>query len=177
VTTVPEAAQLSEPASRLRKRRDSATDEAFRFELFCRSQPGGDDFSHLDPMLRQTLLRQQFRAQSVGYRTNCPEAEFEILEIDGAPIGAMITDRSHGAIHILELAFLPDWRGLGIGSAILRAACEEGQEKLMPVRFEVYAWEERLVRLYQRLGFRPYERTEMQFHMEWRPQQAPTGGE
>jgi hypothetical protein len=82
------------PAGQLRRRTERASDEAFCFRLFCQSRSPGEDFSFLGPPLRDRLMRQQFAGQSASYRTQYPNARFEIVEWDASPIGRIITGRT-----------------------------------------------------------------------------------
>ena len=68
----------------------------------------------------------------------------------------------------MDIALLPEHRGAGIGSAVLRGLLAEAAAAGKPVRIHV----ERLNparRLYERLGFAPIEDKGVYYLMEWRP--------
>ena len=49
-------------------------------------------------------MRQQFRGQNASYGANYPDARFEIVEHDGAPIGRLVTSRTPDAVLIVDIA-------------------------------------------------------------------------
>jgi hypothetical protein len=76
---------------RVHRRPERAADDGFRFDLFCGSRAPGENLSALHAPLRE---RQQFCGQNASYRANYPNARFEIVEHDGAPIGRIVTART-----------------------------------------------------------------------------------
>lgn len=152
----------------LRRRNETPADSAFRFDLFCRSRPPGEDFAFLDPSVRDILLRQQFQGQTAGYRAQFPRARHEILEIDERPIGRLIVERNAEALHIVDLAIMPEWRSRGIGARLLRNLVCEARAAGVLTRFHSFLHNVDGNRLFQRLGFTPVARTELQIVWELR---------
>ena len=155
-------------AHRFRKRAETESDAEFRFELFCRSRTASEDFSFLDAATRQTLLRQQFAGQNMSYRANFPNARREIIELDDLPIGGITINRGTDAIVIVDIAILPERRGLGIGSSLLREACDAARADGIAVRLSVLSSNDGALRLYRRLGFTPVARSAIRLELEWR---------
>lgn len=150
----------------LRPERDD--DEAFRFELFCKSRPPEWQMAGFDPDLLRQLMHQQFRAQTVGYRAQFPEARFDIIELGGKPIGRIVVDRPGALLHIIDQAIVPELRGRGIGTSIMTSLIEEAGHRGIPVRLKVASDNDPSMRLYLRLGFVVIETTEAYLEMEWR---------
>ncbi len=157
------------------RRAEQGADEAFRFDLFCASRPPGEDFAFLDGPMRDTLLRQQFAGQTATYRARYPDARFEIVTWDEAPIGRIVTDRTNEALTLVDLALLPAWRGRGIGTGLLMAAFEQARAARVPVRLCASASNAGALRLYRRLGFRAIDSSEVQVAMVWRADRAGSG--
>lgn len=155
------------PAKRLVRRTETNADQAFLFELFCLSWPGGSDFPFLDSILRETLLRQQFDAQTAGYHSSYPDACAEIIEVNDAPIGRVLTDRGSDSILVVDIAILPQWRGLAYGARVLREICVEAQKAKVPVRLSVFIQNQGALRLYRRLGFERVAAFGVHLTMEW----------
>src|SRR3712207_7531251 len=65
-----------------------------------------------------TLFRsdQQFSAQSTHYAAHYPTAEFNIIELEGKPIGRLYVDRWPREIRIIDIALMDDYRNSGIRS-------------------------------------------------------------
>jgi ribosomal protein S18 acetylase RimI-like enzyme len=117
---------------------------------------------------KQAFLRQQFEAQHHHYMTYYGDADFLVVEKDGAPIGRLYIVRWPAEHRIVDIALVPDWRGRGIGTAVLRDLCEEAGEAGKAVSIHVECYNPAL-RLYRRLGFAQVEDKGVYLLMEWRP--------
>jgi ribosomal protein S18 acetylase RimI-like enzyme len=164
-----EIIEIASPRGTLRLRPEREDDRAFRLQLFRDSRPELSMLP-LEPAMRDHLVHHQFNAQTVGYRTQFPRARFDIIELDGAPIGRIVVDRPGGAIHIIDQAIAPAWRNLGLGSTIMRALMQEASELGLPVRLMVFSGNDPSRRLYERLGFVPIREIPTHIEMEWRNQ-------
>lgn len=100
----------------------------------------------------EAFLRMQFEAQDSYWREQRPDAIFSVIEIDGTVAGRLYVDRCEDEIRIVDIALLPEFRGQGIGSALLRPILDEGDERGVPVTIHVEC-ENRARSLYERLGF------------------------
>ena len=158
---------VTSPAGQVRLRPEGPDDEAFRFALFCRSRPDDWSTSGLEPLLLASLMRHQFQAQTVGYRTRFPRAAFAILEQSGERIGRIVVDRAGDRIHLVDHAIVPSWRNRGIGTAVMRALMAEAAAAGLAVRLKVASSNEPSMRLYARLGFTVQERTATYLDMAW----------
>jgi ribosomal protein S18 acetylase RimI-like enzyme len=165
---------ISSPAGDLIVRPEREDDEAFRFHLFCASrQP---EFARLlAPDVLEPIMRQQFHAQTVGYRARFPRARGDIIELGGKPIGRIMLDRGDQVLHIVDQAIMPELRDRGIGTSIMRALMEEARRTTCSVRLGVAAANEQALRLYRRLGFAPIETKEHYLWLEWRPDMGAGG--
>jgi ribosomal protein S18 acetylase RimI-like enzyme len=108
----------------------------------------------------------QFNAQYLYYAENYAHAQFQIVLLDGAPIGRLYVDRRAAEIRIVDIALLPEHCGQGIGSHLLREILAEGQARGVPVTVHVERFNPAL-HLYERLGFRPVEDKGVYLLMEW----------
>ena len=115
---------------------------------------------------KAAFLRSQFEAQHQYYREQFRDAAFEIVELDGEPIGRLYVDRRPDEIRIIDIALLPKWRDGGIGSALLKPLLEEARSGGVPVRIHV-EHSNRALGLYERLGFTRIEDQGVYLLMEW----------
>jgi ribosomal protein S18 acetylase RimI-like enzyme len=150
----------------LRPERDE--DASFRFKLFCESRAAEFALLQLDPAAFEQLMRFQFHAQTVTYRTNFPDARFDIVERDGAPIGRIVVNRPGTLLHIVDQAIVPELRNRGLGTAIMKALMDEAAGNGLPVRLKVASTNDPSMRLYLRLGFAPIRSEPLFIEMEWR---------
>jgi len=150
-------------------------DAPFRLALFRASRgPGWDQLPLPADMLTQ-IMEQQFHAQTQGYQAAYPQARLEIITVDAAPVGRLATDRGTDALRLIDIAVLPERRGLGIGEAILRALMNEAADAGTPLTLQVDRDNPGAQRLYHRLGFVATGATETHLALRWpAPALAPT---
>jgi ribosomal protein S18 acetylase RimI-like enzyme len=104
---------------------------------------------------KDVFLGQQFAAQAEHYETY-EDASFDVVELDGVPVGRLYVARWPDQIRVMDVALLPEHRAAGIGTALLRDLLAEGAESGKPVSIHVER-QNPARRLYERLGFRPVE--------------------
>lgn len=162
--------EISSPFGLLRLRPERDEDRDFRFCLFRNSRLA--EFAllrrQITPEVYDRVMQMQFQAQTVSYRAQFPEARFDIIELDGVPIGRIVVDRPPGMIHIVDQAVIPAERNRGIGTAIMQALMDEAGRMRLPVRLKVASSNDPSMRLYLRLGFVPIETVPLYIEMEWR---------
>ena len=112
------------------------------------------------------FCRRQFDAQSAHYRENYPGAAFQIIERDGQPIGRLYVARWEKEIRIVDVSLLPECRGSGIGTKLLRELQEEARSagKSLTIHVERF---NRALALYQRLGFQQVEDKGVYLLLKW----------
>ena len=143
-------------------------DQEFLYQVYASTRE--DELAQVDwdEDRKQSFLRMQFRAQDTYYQDQFKSAEFRLILLDGEPIGRLYTDRREDEIRVIDIALLPQQRGAGIGTGLLRDLLAEGQAAGKPVRIHVERFNPAL-RLYERLGFKQIEDQGVYFLMEWTP--------
>jgi len=101
-----------------------------------------------DEAQKDAFLRAQFAAQDASWRENYGDASFDVIVVDGEPAGRLYLHRGGSEIRIVEVALLPEHRGKGVGTALLRDVVAEGKRVTIHVERMNPA-----LRLYERLGF------------------------
>jgi len=73
----------------------------------------------------------------------------------------------HGDVVEVGIGLRPDLTGRGLGESFLRAQLEYAAEQWHPATFRLFvaAWNERAIRLYERLGFREVAREMRHFEL------------
>lgn len=121
------------------------------------------------------FLAMQFEAQRRHYLAHYDGAAYLVVERDGQPVGRLYVHAGSRDVRIMEVQLLPEARGQGIGTALLRhviaAAAVRGQGTSIHVELENPAR-----RLYERLGFVPIEERGPYLLME-RPAGSPAASE
>ena len=152
-------------------RPEQPQDEGFLFELYASTRQEELDAWGWPPEMRNAFLTMQFKA-SQGYHTAFPDAEFQIVLLNGTKAGRLIVHRTREELHLVDIALLPQYRNAGIGSALLQRVFGEAAATNKPVHLKVLKGN-RAERFYQRLGFKKTGETELHIDMEWRAPAAP----
>jgi ribosomal protein S18 acetylase RimI-like enzyme len=105
----------------------------------------------LDDAAKAAFLRAQLTAQSAAYDQN-PGRSNRLVVVDGEPVGRLDVARGEREIMVLDISLLPEHRGRGIGTAVLREVLDEAAAARKRVRIHVERSNPAL-RLYRRLGF------------------------
>lgn len=158
-------------ASTITVRVEGPEDEAFLFELYASTRVEELEAWGWPPEMRASFLSIQFKA-SQGLHYSFPNAEFQIVLLNGVKAGRLVVNRTPEALHVLDMALLPTYRNTGVGTALLQRVFGEAVATSKPVRLHVLKGN-RAVRFYQRLGFIQSGETEMHSEMEWRAPVAP----
>jgi ribosomal protein S18 acetylase RimI-like enzyme len=152
-------------------RPEQPQDESFLFELYASTRQEELDAWGWPPEMRRGFLAMQFKA-SQGLRSAFPDAEFQIIVVDGSNAGRLVVHRTREALHLLDIALLPQFRNAGIGSAVMQRIFGEAAATKKPLRLHVLKGN-RAERLYHRLGFVKIGETELHLEMEWRAPVVP----
>jgi len=124
---------------------------------------------------KQEFLKMQFEAQDRYYRKQYAGDAFLMIQLDGRSVGRLYVGRWEEEIRIIDIALLPEYRGSGIGSAILSDLLAEAESEGKPVRIHVEKQNPAL-RLYKRLGFVPIADRGVYDLMQWSPKVSRAGG-
>jgi GNAT superfamily N-acetyltransferase len=145
------AASLAAHAMTLRP--IDADDMAFLYQVYASTREEELAVTGWSAAQKEAFLTMQFNAQHAYFQENYPGAAFQVILLDGQPIGRLYLDHWPGELRIVDIALLPAYRGRGVGTTILNAILSEGRRLGLPVRIHVERFNPAL-RLYTRLGFR-----------------------
>jgi len=108
---------------------------------------------------RAAFVRMQFDAQQLHYRTHNPGATHDVILLDGLPVGRLYVARRRDEIRILDITILPEHRGGGLGTALIRDLMTEAARAALPLNIYVESYN-RSRGLFERLGFQKVDRPE-----------------
>jgi ribosomal protein S18 acetylase RimI-like enzyme len=117
---------------------------------------------------KEAFLRMQFDAQHKYYQEYYPEAAFQVILLDGQPVGRLYVQRWDEEIRLIDISFLPEHRGHGLGSSLLSGLMGEARSSGRSLTIHVEKFNPAL-RLYERLGFRQAADRGVYWFLEWRP--------
>jgi GNAT superfamily N-acetyltransferase len=149
-------------------RPEGPDDADFLYELFCSHMAPNVAAMPVDDAMKESLLRMQFRSQTVSYRAQYPNARFDILERDGAPFGRLIVDEVNDVATFVDFALLPSERGAGLGTAVMLRLMDWVGERCAVARLSILYNNEASLRMTRRVGFVQVSETPPYCEMEWR---------
>lgn len=147
-------------------RAESEQDKAF-LETLHRSTRDDLLQSGLPEALLNNLLLMQFNAQQQGYRTQFPDANYVIIEKDGAPIGHQITAADATTIRLVYLALLPQERNRGHGRRLIEALQVEAANTDKTLRLSVARHNLHAQHVYLACGFQISHEDGANLEMNW----------
>lgn len=144
-------------------------DLGFQARLYASTREEELNAAQFPDEMREQFLAMQFHAQTTHYTKFHPDAEWLIIECDQATAGRLILDRAEDHFNVMDLALLPEFRGRGIGTILLRQVQAEAATRQLPVRLFADS-RDRAIQLYHRLGFVDLSDNGLHTEMVWRPQ-------
>lgn len=127
---------------------------------------------------RRAFVEMQFDAQSRHYALQRPLSLCHLIVLDDGPsggpavghaVGRLWVDRGADSVHVLDISLLPEARGKGIGTALLRQLMAEARQLGKPLTISVEIHNPAR-RLYERLGFEPQGEVQGIYQrMAWQP--------
>jgi ribosomal protein S18 acetylase RimI-like enzyme len=120
------------------------------------------------PRQKEEFLRIQFEAQDRWYRENYAGAEFRVILSNGVPAGRLYFHWRPDELRIMDIALLPEHRGTGIGTFLLRDLKRQALVQGKPVTIHVEKHNPAR-RLYERLGFREAGEAGVYCLLKWVP--------
>jgi ribosomal protein S18 acetylase RimI-like enzyme len=145
-----------------------ADDQEFLFRLYASTRIHEIAGFGWPAPQQEMFLKMQFEAQRRSYESAYPQAEHQIVEQDGQPIGRIMVVRNEDSALLVDIALLAEHRALGIGERLLRALLLQSSRDRVPVRLQVLKTNPAR-RLYERLGFTRTSEDQMYIQMERRP--------
>lgn len=147
------AHRLSELPSGISLRPAGSSDRDFLLRVYASTREEELRLVDWSADQKAAFVRMQFEAQDAHYREHYQPATFDVVEVDGEPVGRLYVARGEDEIRIVDVALLPEHRGRGIGTALLRARLGEAATagKRLTIHVEKH---NPARRLYERLGFR-----------------------
>jgi GNAT superfamily N-acetyltransferase len=127
-------------------------DEAFLLEVYASTR--AEELSNVpwSEAQKRAFVEMQSRAQRQHYALYYPGAQYLVIEAGEEPAGRLFIDRTGSHILLMDIALLPPYRGMGIGTTMIKDLMTEASKtgKTMRLHVEVF---NPARRLYERLGF------------------------
>ena len=132
----------------------TAADEPFLLRVYASTREEELAPVPWTPEQKAAFVAHQFAAQSAHYAQHYTGMSAHVVLVGGEPAGRLLVARWAREIRIVDITLLPQFRGGGAGTVLLRELMDEAREagKLLSIHVER---QNPAMRLYRRLGFRP----------------------
>jgi ribosomal protein S18 acetylase RimI-like enzyme len=121
---------------------------------------------------KAAFVHQQFWAQHTHWHENYTDTTWDLVLVDGVPAGRLYVARWPEDIRIVDIALMPEHRGAGLGTRMIREIFAEGDASGRKVSIHVEIFNPAR-RLYERLGFVQAGEHGVYLLMERHPVAAP----
>lgn len=115
------------------------------------------------------IVKQQYQLQKNSYEQQWPEASTFIIRWCGQAIGKITINEEKDLLHLIDCAFVPEKRGKGYGTIILRTAQSVAKAHQLSLKLSVERHNLRAKKLYQSVGFGVVAETASHEIMTWKP--------
>lgn len=136
----------------LRFRRITDVDLPFLARVYASTRAEELTLAPLTDAQKAAFLDAQFRAQHAHYQKYYPQADWLVTMRGAEDIGRLYIERWPSQHRIIDIAFLPEHCGKGLGAALLRDLMDEATAAGKAVSIHVEKFNPAM-RLYRRLGF------------------------
>ncbi len=153
---------------RIEPRPATAQDRAFLESVYACTRAQELALTDWTDEQKNAFCRMQFEAQDAHYREHYPAADYLVIMMDHRPSGRLYVDRWPREIRIMDITLLPEQRGKGAGTQLLRELQTEAaaSQRLLSIHVERF---NPALRLYERLGFTVAEDKGVYLLLHWRP--------
>jgi ribosomal protein S18 acetylase RimI-like enzyme len=117
---------------------------------------------------KAAFISQQFHAQHQYWHENYTDTSWDLVLLDGEPVGRLYVARWQDDIRVVDIALMPEHRGGGLGTRLLRDILAEGEASGRKVSIHVEIFNPARS-LYERLGFTQAEEKGVYLLMERYP--------
>ena len=144
-------------------------DQEFLYRLFYSVYSEKLQLVPLNAEEKKTLVELMYQSFTRHYDSLAAGSDDRLVLLNNESIGRMILFQMREEIRLADLAILPQYRGRGIGTALISQVQTESMMSKRPVRLQVARFD-RALKLYQRLGFYKTDAIGPHLHLEWSSQ-------
>ena len=159
---------LSLPAG-LYIRPSQAKDESFLIELY-KSTRNDLDLIDGDTEFIEELKLSQYQAQTASYEEQFPNSMSFIVEYHEQKIGRVILDFGSTEILIVDISFITEARGKGLGSGVMKSFIHCSEQTGIPLTLSVRNDNVNARAFYTKLGFTHLQHIDTREYLSYYPQ-------
>lgn len=146
-------------------------DEPFLSELYRQGRAAELAATGWPDVQIRAFLNSQFHLRERHFHQVFAQAAFDLVLIQGEPVGRITVANEPQGLHLVDLALLPSCQGSGLGSQLMQTLLDRARAQACPVTLQVLA-QNPARRLYRRLGFQETPGDGYYLPMRWEPNEA-----
>ncbi|TMC13682.1 MAG: GNAT family N-acetyltransferase [Chloroflexi bacterium] len=131
---------IAELTGRVELRAATPGDHEFLFQVYASTRADELAATGWAPAQVEVFLRMQSGAQESDYLFRFPGSSWQVVLVDGVRAGRLFVDRSRAAIRLVDIALLPEFRGVGVGTFLINHVLAKAAAAGLPVELQVLAW-------------------------------------
>ncbi len=139
---------------RVTRRQVCPADDALLLRLYAASRESELSQVQWPAEQKHAFVAMQFEAQRRHYQLTYPNGSHQVICADDAPVGRIWSCELSDELRIMDITVLPDFRGRGIGSSVLREIVAESERLEKPLRIWIETWNPSQI-IFQHFGFVP----------------------
>lgn len=139
--------------SALNLKRVTADDDSFLLSVYASTRAQELAQVEWEPGQQEAFVKWQFEMQRQEYEMRFPNAEYDVIEIDGKPAGRIWIGRTGEQIRLLDIALLPEFQNRGAGTVLVRNLIEEARATNKRLSHALFVLNNDAGRFYEDLGF------------------------
>ncbi len=143
-------------------------DEAFIETLYRSTREAELKLTNWPEEQKNAFVLMQTMAQLSEYKIKFPDAAFQVITYNKQNAGRFYTSENDLEIRLIDITLLPQFRGKGIGSALLKDLVKRSDKVQKKISLHVDP-ESPAVQLYLRSGFIYIKNNGRHFYMERNP--------
>ncbi|HYP09825.1 MAG TPA: GNAT family N-acetyltransferase [Bryobacteraceae bacterium] len=133
-------------------RPEEPRDREFLARLFASTREQEMQLTGWTSEQQAAFLSMQFQAQTMHYNRIYAGAARCIVLVDDNPAGRLYVFQGGGELRIVDISLLPQYRGRGVGTTVLRSVIDQAESAGLCVSLNVAVFNPAR-RLYEQLGF------------------------
>jgi ribosomal protein S18 acetylase RimI-like enzyme len=147
-------------------------DLEFLLQLYASTRLAEKPFFNMNDEQWNEFIMLQFNCQHVQYMRNYDNATFDLVLVNDQPVGRLFVDWGKQEFRIVDIAFLPEFCGRGMGRKLIKSVITKAEKEGVPVTLHVEKFNPAR-HLYESLGFQPRETASDVYMLMQRPPGQP----
>lgn len=156
----------------MKLRQVTPDDDPFLFSVYASTR--ADELAQVQwaEGQQEAFVKWQFEMQRREYDARFPDAQYDVVEIDGHSAGRIWIGQTEDEIRLLDIALLPQFQNRGAGTILITDLIDQARRAGKRLRHMVFVLNDNADRFYERLGFVVIEDMGGYKHMEWKRSDA-----